>query len=127
MQDHHKQFPETAAAAEAAAAASSEQPKASQPPQPPPNVKPCRYGGACSRPDCKFWHPENADTQRAGGGGGGAASVDVDVGAQCSKLGLSWIPLHMVIYLHENGKVSYGDQPDPAVESPVVDCRKYEL
>ena len=51
----------------------------------------------------------------------------MDVGAQCSKLGLSWIPLEMVIYLHENGKVSYGQQPDPAVQSPVVDCRKYEL
>ena len=94
-----------------------EKPVQPAPQQPPANVKPCRYGASCTRPDCKFWHPEaDSSTQQ-----------NVDVGVKCAKLGISWIPLEMLIYLHENGKVSHGSSPDPSIQSPVVERRKYEL
>ena len=118
LKEYRKNHPEIAQV--------TEDPKPNHQPHqiPPPNVKPCRYGSACTRPDCKFWHPDADPASKAAAA---VASVDVDVGAQCSKLGLSWVPLAMTIYLHENGKVSYGDTPDPAIESPVVDRRRYEL
>ena len=52
-------------------------------PKPPPNIKPCRYGTSCTRPDCKFWHPEldEANPQQS-----------EEISNKCARLGLSWIP-----------------------------------
>ena len=84
--------------------------------QPPANVKPCRYGGSCTRPDCKFWHPE-VDLS--------LPQSNDDMGAKCQKLGLSWIPSEMVLRLHENGKVSY--QGQDGIDSPIIDIRSFQL
>ena len=82
----------------------------------PANVKPCRYGSSCSRPDCKFSHPdvENAPVETA----------KVDIGAKCASLGLSWIPDVMRLNLHENGKLTPGE---PDNEDKLLSSREYEL
>jgi len=51
--------------------------------QPPPNAKPCRYGNSCTRPDCKFWHPEADET---------TIQQSEDISNKCARLGQSWIP-----------------------------------
>ena len=84
--------------------------------QPPGHVKACRYGGSCTRPDCKFWHPEVDPS----------ATQSVDLGAKCQKLGVSWIPTEMILRLHENGKVSYEEQGGD-VGSPIVETKTFQL
>lgn len=94
----------------------------------PPNVKPCRYALACTRPDCKFWHPEPESST--------VPAHSVDIGTKCARLGISWIPLVMTIHRHANGKVSTGAdvKPLPSTnenDSPdslkVVETKTYEL
>ena len=86
----------------------------------PANVKPCRYGSACSRPDCKFSHP--ADTENIP-----AEPVKVDIGAKCASLGLSWIPDIMRLNLHETGKLSPGIPEEGDEEDRLLSFREYEL
>ncbi len=73
--------------------------------QPPPNAKPCRYGLACNRPDCKFWHPHQSQPGAGAGTEGGGASNVVDVGDRLVKLGLSWVPQEMNLVLQGDGRV----------------------
>ena len=83
----------------------------------PANVKPCRYGSSCSRPDCKFSHPdvENAPVE---------TTAKVDIGAKCATLGLSWIPDTLRLNLHENGKLTPGAATE---EDKLLSTREYEL
>ena len=69
-----------------------------------PGVKNCRYGLACTRPDCKFAHPE-ADSATSNPG----SATTSDIGTKCANLGISWIPSEMSLNLHSTGKVSYGE------------------
>jgi PAB-dependent poly(A)-specific ribonuclease subunit 2 len=85
--------------------------------QPPPNVKPCRYGIGCTRPDCKFWHPEADLTNQQ----------NVDIGAKCAKLGISWIPSNITLHRHEDGKISHGKNSAQISNSPIVETNVYEL
>lgn len=55
-----------------------------------------RYGSVCTRPDCKFWHPESVVTD----------SDDVDVGEKLSRLNMSWVPHTLNLALLQNGKVA---------------------
>ena len=80
-------------------------------------LKPCRYGNSCTRPDCKFWHPE---TEAAV-----PEPIKVDIGAKCASLGLSWIPNIMTLNLQENGKVTSTQNSDETEN--VVATKSYEL
>ena len=89
----------------------------------PANVKPCRYGSSCSRPDCKFSHPDTESIQAE-------QPVKVDIGAKCASLGLSWIPDTMRLNLHETGKLTQGEpeEAEPAsAEDRLLSSREYEL
>jgi hypothetical protein len=56
--------------------------------QPPANAKACRYGSACTRPDCKFWHPEPDEINNV--------HQNEDISNKCARLGQSWVP-HQVL------------------------------
>ena len=86
----------------------------------PANVKPCRYGSSCSRPDCKFSHPDAQESIQA------EQPVKVDIGAKCASLGLSWIPDTMRLNLHQTGKLTQGE-PEEATEDRLLSSREYEL
>ena len=97
--------------------------------KPPPNVKPCRYSSACTRPDCKFWHPVLGLSSAAGGadGSGGAKGQEViDIGEKCAQLGVSWVPHKMVVHRHSSGDVTADGNKLPE-NDPVVESRSYEL
>ena len=85
--------------------------------QPPPNVKPCRYGVGCTRPDCKFWHPEIDSSNQQ----------NIDIGAKCAKIGVSWIPNEITLHRHEDGKISYGHENKEISDSPVVETKVYDI
>ena len=81
--------------------------------------KPCRYGNSCSRPDCKFSHPEaEAPT---------AEPTKVDIGAKCASLGISWVPSGMSLSLHQSGKLSTSKPSTEEAEDPVSSTKEYEL
>ena len=83
--------------------------------QPPPNVKPCRYGIGCTRPDCKFWHPESDSTNQQ----------NIDIGAKCAKIGVSWIPSEMTLHRKKDGKITYGNED--SLDPSVVETKVYQL
>lgn len=78
--------------------------------------KPCRYGSSCTRPDCKFWHPEGDSPV--------SEPVKEDVGAKCASLGISWIPSNMRLNLLSSGKVVPGSSES---NDSVVSSKEYEL
>ncbi|KAG1661510.1 PAN2-PAN3 deadenylation complex catalytic subunit PAN2 [Nymphon striatum] len=57
-------------------------------------IKPCRYGNACTRQDCKFWHE---DLRNAG------KSVEETIPIKIPATRSSWLPTHLKIKLDENG------------------------
>ena len=75
-------------------------------PAPPPNVKPCRYGSGCNRPDCKFWHTPSLTA------GENAETVEDNVGDKLYKHKLSWVPHTMKLRVNEAGKVIADDEGD---------------
>lgn len=81
-------------------------------------LKPCRYGNSCTRPDCKFWHPESESVI--------PKPAKVDIGAKCASLGISWIPKNMILNLHSNGKVSCSGNADAETED-ITTKQLYEL
>jgi hypothetical protein len=87
--------------------------------------KPCRYGNSCTRPDCKFSHPETEAPA--------SEPTKVDIGAKCATLGISWVPSEMSLVLHHSGKLSTKkDEPLPETEElkpedPVSSTKDYEL
>ena len=87
--------------------------------------KPCRYGNSCTRPDCKFSHPETEAPA--------SEPTKVDIGAKCATLGISWVPSEMSLSLHHSGKLSTKkDEPLPETEElkpedPVSSTKDYEL
>ena len=101
-----------------------------QKPTNPQLPKPCRYGNSCSRPDCKFSHPETE-----------APTIEptkVDIGAKCAALGISWVPSEMSLSLHQSGKLSTKKPPPPvssleeaeekeSSQDSVLSSKDYEL
>ena len=85
---------------------------------PPANVKPCRYGLTCNRPDCKFWHPE--------AGTGSPTKEESNIGDKLAGINQSWVPMEIKINRHVNGKVSYGDVRS-LDGSEVEECKTYQL
>ena len=84
-------------------------------------TKPCRYGNNCSRPDCKFSHPENDNSA--------SEAIKEDIGAKCAAQGLSWVPTQMTLNLHQSGKLSTQETPleEDGVEDEIISTRGYEL
>jgi PAB-dependent poly(A)-specific ribonuclease subunit 2 len=87
-------------------------------------AKPCRYGNACSRPDCKFSHPvvESAPQE----------PVKTDIGAKCAAADLSWVPSQMSLQLHKSGKLepppsSSSANEDESTADEVISSKDYEL
>lgn len=67
-----------------------------------PGGKPCRYGNACSRPGCRFKHPD-----QKGGGGGNSSSPSHLYYAN------SWLPQHIQVDLKANGQVNIAKLEKP--------------
>lgn len=75
--------------------------------------RPCRYGNACSRSDCRFWHP---------GRDGGEGQQPVHVLSLLDQtMEYSWVPLGMRAKLNENGTVSLSDISKAELEEGVED------
>ncbi|XP_071541540.1 PAN2-PAN3 deadenylation complex catalytic subunit PAN2 isoform X1 [Panulirus ornatus] len=69
-------------------------------PQPSP-ARPCRYGPACTRLDCRFWHPDRDS---------GEDQQPVHVLSLLDQtMEYSWVPLGMKAKLNEDGTVSLSD------------------
>ena len=85
---------------------------------PPANVKPCRYGLTCNRPDCKFWHPDT--------GSESPTKEENNIGDKLAAINQSWVPMEIKINRHVNGKVSYGDI-ESLDGSDVEECKTYQL
>lgn len=88
-----------------------------EPPLPPPNVKPCRYGLGCNRPDCKFWHPEVNSGQ----------PEKVDIGDKLDKLNLSWVPMSMRLARNKDGKIVSASDDLTGDEDGVEEVKSYQL
>ena len=83
-------------------------------PTPPAGQKACRYGGSCTRPDCKFWHAGQELMKEPA----------LDVGDQLAKIHKSWIPFEVTLHLAEDGTVHYSAD----VEGKVMkESRTYHL
>ncbi|XP_054287462.1 PAN2-PAN3 deadenylation complex catalytic subunit PAN2 isoform X2 [Macrosteles quadrilineatus] len=86
-----------------------------------PAGKPCRYGTACTRPGCRFKHPD-----RTGGGSGGSPSPSHLYQSH------SWLPQHIQVDLRANGQVNITklDRPDDIVatdKETYVQTEVYDL
>lgn len=94
-------------------------------PTPPPNIKACRYQQSCTRPDCKFWHPDNA-TQGTGASQHGVKKVvgEEDIGDKLAAIGVSWFPLSLNLKLLDNGRVVNAAEE---VASEVKEYKNYNL
>ena len=79
----------------------------------PPGQKACRYGGSCTRPDCKFWHAGQQAVKEAA----------LDVGDQLAKVHQSWVPFEVTLYLSTGGTV----HPTEKECEEVVESRTYSL
>ena len=83
-------------------------------PTPPAGQKACRYGGSCTRPDCKFWHAGQELMKEPA----------LDVGDQLAKIHKSWIPFDVTLHLAEDGTVHHSAE----VEGKVMkESRTYHL
>lgn len=56
----------------------------------------CRYGVACRRNDCRYWHENDAEREKANDSGDAYST---------SQFGPSWIPLGLRVKLMEDGDV----------------------
>jgi PAB-dependent poly(A)-specific ribonuclease subunit 2 len=99
------------------AAAAAETP---QQPQPPANVKQCRYGTTCSRPDCKFWHPGTQSCEY------NSSKDEVDIGDKLMAANVSWVPHQICLRRHASGKVS-SDEDLELEDDPIMEKLTYRL
>ncbi|CAL8113910.1 unnamed protein product [Orchesella dallaii] len=82
---------------------STEFPPKGQSPVAPPNVRSCRYGKNCMRPDCKFWH-EGRQGPNKEGEPGKASEFDLNPEIQAK-----WLPKTIRIQIDESNQVSVSD------------------
>lgn len=81
-------------------------------PQPSP-ARPCRYGLACTRHDCRFWHP-GRDSSEEMGPLPALSLLD-------QTMEYSWVPLGMKAKLNEDGTVSFSELTKTELETAVDD------
>ncbi|XP_042210473.1 PAN2-PAN3 deadenylation complex catalytic subunit PAN2-like isoform X4 [Homarus americanus] len=82
-------------------------------PQPSP-ARPCRYGQACTRHDCRFWHP--------GRDAGEAGQQPMHVLSLLDQtMEYSWVPLGMRAKLNDDGTVSLSDISKTELENATED------
>ncbi len=85
--------------------------------QAPPNLKACRYGLGCNRPDCKFWHPLQQNE-----------SQEESVANKLAKLGKSWVPRELRLVLLSDGKVVAEEDPSAlSGQNEILDRKTYHL
>lgn len=77
------------------------------------NARPCRYGNACTRSDCRFGHPgrDSADGQPLGH----------ILNLLDQTMEHSWVPFGMKAKLNENGTVSLTDIAKAQLEETIDD------
>ncbi|XP_042210470.1 PAN2-PAN3 deadenylation complex catalytic subunit PAN2-like isoform X2 [Homarus americanus] len=81
-------------------------------PQPSP-ARPCRYGQACTRHDCRFWHP---------GRDAGEGQQPMHVLSLLDQtMEYSWVPLGMRAKLNDDGTVSLSDISKTELENATED------